>query len=213
MNCAEAKTLLSDWMDGELEEEKAELLKEHLAVCPVCKEEYETLNFLRKQLKDLGDIPLPDGLDEAWKAACAADGEIRVAAVRKRNQLYRKVSAVAAVFVIGIVGISLQQSGVLSPDSTDKLPEGASYRSEQSDSSLENKESEDAAPAMVEFVDYDALLAEALKGKDFTVISAVEEPPGLMTFEIRINEKNEKGEETVKTVIYIGQDGKVWEKE
>lgn len=52
------KELLGAYLDGELDEEKKRIVKEHLRVCTECSEEMETLRLLHKKVKE-EKVPLP----------------------------------------------------------------------------------------------------------------------------------------------------------
>jgi len=59
MNCREAKALFSEFYDEELNQEIARAMKEHLADCQECKEEYEDLKKSLKILKKLRPLEAP----------------------------------------------------------------------------------------------------------------------------------------------------------
>ena len=55
MNCEEARALFSEFYDGELNQEIAQAVKEHLADCQECREEYKNL---KKSLKILSKLKI-----------------------------------------------------------------------------------------------------------------------------------------------------------
>jgi predicted anti-sigma-YlaC factor YlaD len=59
MNCTEAKALFSEFYDGELNQEITQAVKEHLADCQECKEEYKNLKKSLKILKKLKILEVP----------------------------------------------------------------------------------------------------------------------------------------------------------
>jgi predicted anti-sigma-YlaC factor YlaD len=59
MNCTEAKALFSEFYDGELNQEIAQAVKEHLADCQECKKEYKDLKKSLKLLKKLKILEAP----------------------------------------------------------------------------------------------------------------------------------------------------------
>jgi len=56
MNCSEAKTHLSDYVEGVLNSDLKKRVKEHLRVCKRCAEELESLRSLNAALGDLKNI-------------------------------------------------------------------------------------------------------------------------------------------------------------
>ncbi len=68
MNCREAKVLFSEFHDEELNQEISRAMKEHLASCRECKEEYEDLKKSVKILEKLTPLEAPrDYLEIARK--------------------------------------------------------------------------------------------------------------------------------------------------
>ena len=65
MTCQDIEPALSAWLDGQLSEEHAQCVREHLARCPVCWEEVEALETLGHRvalLKSAAPTPVPEGL-------------------------------------------------------------------------------------------------------------------------------------------------------
>ncbi len=56
MKCSKAKKLISEYIDGELNEKKASSLKAHIEVCPECQKFLKDLQKITDQAKDLEDI-------------------------------------------------------------------------------------------------------------------------------------------------------------
>lgn len=65
MNCHAIEPLLSAWVDGQLAEAQAEKVRDHLAQCPSCWEEFQALEQLGQQMAALKAMrvgPAPEGL-------------------------------------------------------------------------------------------------------------------------------------------------------
>jgi hypothetical protein len=63
MKCSKAKKLISEYIDGELDEKKASSLKDHFEVCPECKKFLKDFQKITDQAKDLEDMS-PSG--QTW---------------------------------------------------------------------------------------------------------------------------------------------------
>jgi anti-sigma factor (TIGR02949 family) len=59
MNCKEVKSLLSEFCDKELNQEKSEALKKHVVSCSECRNEYDSISKMRKVLKKLKTYDIP----------------------------------------------------------------------------------------------------------------------------------------------------------
>jgi predicted anti-sigma-YlaC factor YlaD len=59
MNCKEARALFSEFYDRELNQEICDAVKEHLAECQECKEEYKNFRKGLKILKKLRVLEAP----------------------------------------------------------------------------------------------------------------------------------------------------------
>ncbi len=55
LSCPEARSLLSDYIDGELEPSVSRALEEHLQTCPNCPPLYASLVETLAELRNLGD--------------------------------------------------------------------------------------------------------------------------------------------------------------
>ncbi len=57
MNCQESEQFIMKYMDGEISKKEAEILNIHLSNCPLCKESFQTYDFI---LKEFEEIPLEE---------------------------------------------------------------------------------------------------------------------------------------------------------
>src|SRR5947207_603002 len=58
MNCNEAKSIWIDLIYGELGDDKSAAVREHLAACSACRQEFAALERTREQLNHLADQPV-----------------------------------------------------------------------------------------------------------------------------------------------------------
>ena len=63
MQCDEVKTLLSGYLDGELDESQRKLVGQHLETCEVCRSEYEKL---RKLVEVTSEMRFKEPAKEVW---------------------------------------------------------------------------------------------------------------------------------------------------
>jgi hypothetical protein len=67
MTCHQAVPLLDDYLDGELSPQQVADLERHLAACPACRSELETVRSVRDLLKQSREeIALPDPGVDYW---------------------------------------------------------------------------------------------------------------------------------------------------
>lgn len=57
MTCAEARRLLSAYIDGELDEGVRRAVADHLEQCEPCRREFQTLSRTVKMIHSLGQVP------------------------------------------------------------------------------------------------------------------------------------------------------------
>jgi len=111
MGCQEVRSLLSEYLDGEISAREGGMVKDHLAECEDCARELEILRGTAKLLLSVGEVEPPDGL-----LACIEAATIRRRTVRRRlraalDPLFRlpvyarwtAASAAAAVLAIAVV--------------------------------------------------------------------------------------------------------------
>jgi hypothetical protein len=67
MICSDARELISPFLDGELLQDEANLLEEHLQECPLCKQEFNASKQLVAALRELGkrELSAPAGFSNA----------------------------------------------------------------------------------------------------------------------------------------------------
>lgn len=127
-NCIDIRKQLSLYIDNMLTESQMKSIKEHLAVCDACNQEYLELQEIKTLLSNIGNEEVPEEFDKRLRAAFrneCENSEIfsskidnkNINNVKKFN--YKRLSAVAAVFVIGIFSIAMYNNTQLENEYTD----------------------------------------------------------------------------------------------
>ena len=119
MDCVYAKSLISDYIDNELDAEQVAALEAHLFKCFDCATEFnETANTVL-QLLDIESVPVPASFDERLHQALLLEKQIQheqpvqheQSVQQKRKVGYNKnlkaISGIAAVLVIGIFSVAM----------------------------------------------------------------------------------------------------------
>jgi len=116
--CAEAREVMQEHMDGPVPAVRRATLDEHLARCAECREVRRGLDTVRTALRALPEIPLPgDALDEVWaRTVDAVPDDSRVSAWRPR---LAALAAVAASLLL--VVLAVQWSSHLPPQPTVRI--------------------------------------------------------------------------------------------
>jgi len=114
INCTTVKEILSLYIDNRLDDSQGEAVTRHLAVCEDCKREYEELCLVSELLGEVEELPLPAVFDERLHAALKVKNlEITrefkpvPTTIKQKTVMWKKISSLVAVFVIGIFGIVL----------------------------------------------------------------------------------------------------------
>lgn len=69
LSCPRARSMVSDYIDGDLPADQARSLEEHLETCPFCPPLYASLVETLAELKALDDV---DGVDQLVRRVLAA---------------------------------------------------------------------------------------------------------------------------------------------
>ncbi|UCF39116.1 MAG: zf-HC2 domain-containing protein [Acidobacteriota bacterium] len=64
MNCSRFETLLSDYMDGMLDERVKAAVSQHVGSCPKCEALLKEVTHLREQLADFPEVAVPEAMVE-----------------------------------------------------------------------------------------------------------------------------------------------------
>jgi len=99
MNCIESTDRFDDYLDGVLDSAEAEGLRAHVATCPSCAEELESIRQLRERAASLPRSVEPSR--DLWPGIAARISEQKV--IRRRFGGRALLAAAAAVVVISSV--------------------------------------------------------------------------------------------------------------
>lgn len=117
MKCNEIRELLSLYIDQELEKSQIKAVEEHLAVCASCNKEYTELLEMVTLLREIDDVPVPDGFESRWKNALREEiankeHEINHPVSKKdsaKKIKWRVFTSLAAVLAVGVISVSVYQ--------------------------------------------------------------------------------------------------------
>ncbi len=106
--CEKIRDLLSEYLDGELDERAAGEIRSHLASCESCRGELERLHRVSAAVKALPKVPAPKGFARRVAVRLAAEASPRVSAARRRPSAARVwIPAAAAALLALSVTLSL----------------------------------------------------------------------------------------------------------
>ncbi|KPU42257.1 anti-sigma-W factor RsiW [Oxobacter pfennigii] len=108
MECSKAMDLMSEYVDGILEDNDAQEFQEHLKTCENCRDEYNMLKSIVDDCHQLIDIDLPDDFHQKLHDRLEAE------AGRSKKRIFKKHYSVAAAAIILAVSISMaMNSGII----------------------------------------------------------------------------------------------------
>lgn len=108
MECSDVQRLLFEYVDGSLDREMSDKIKEHISRCDSCSKEYELNKYIIKSLHALKEEDLPYDFNEKLHRSLIQERhEKRVTQSRKY------VKAAAALLVISVCLGTLINSGIL----------------------------------------------------------------------------------------------------
>lgn len=102
MNCRCAQNLLSAYVDGELAGVEMLRLREHLGVCPACREEVEELRAMKRMLGMAREVEPPAGFEDRLASIVLASSPARKSPATPvwRLALTTSLAAATIVFVL-----------------------------------------------------------------------------------------------------------------
>ncbi|NLL05990.1 MAG: zf-HC2 domain-containing protein [Clostridiaceae bacterium] len=101
--CEEILELLSLYIDNELDDETSKLVKKHVELCSLCKDELEQLQQIVKICNDMDEVELPDNFNEVLHQKLKLESrkmEEDKKIVVKRNRIMKTITSVAAIFIV-----------------------------------------------------------------------------------------------------------------
>jgi len=73
MNCSRTKELFSEYIDGLLDKEQEALVKDHLLLCGDCRDEFESMKAIVREMGSLDTIKAPDDFLESLHGRIKSD--------------------------------------------------------------------------------------------------------------------------------------------
>ena len=113
LNCNRVSALISEYIDGELDDETAAAVASHIASCDDCRRLYEEISAVCRAVSEAGEVQVPDGLHERIMSAVRTQKH----ASRRRKIVTYLGLGVAAMLCISVMSSTLiQRMGVNSDD-------------------------------------------------------------------------------------------------
>jgi len=106
MSCHEIEKELSAYLDGELSPKEAVRVRGHVAQCPACARELERLRRVITAVRELPEVPAPEGLKQKILDELAAGERVRrkPAGVSRLRMLWPTAAAVAIAALLAWYG-------------------------------------------------------------------------------------------------------------
>lgn len=120
INCERCEELMSARLDGELSQQDARLLEDHLAQCPDCQRLDRDLTSLHHRLKTLAVDP-PEG----FAAAVLSQLEVPAMQPKKKKKPWAAIACAAAAVVLTVAVLSPQMEPFEGPPEDAAAAEGA----------------------------------------------------------------------------------------
>lgn len=120
INCERCEELMSARLDGELSQQDARLLEDHLAQCPDCQRLDRDLTSLHHRLKTLAVDP-PEG----FAAAVLSQLEVPTMQPKKKKTPWAAIACAAAAVVLTVAVLSPQMGPFGGPPEDAAAAEGA----------------------------------------------------------------------------------------
>ncbi len=105
-DCKHVKSALPLYIDGQLEEEEAKIIKTHLEVCENCRKDYEFHLGIMKETRKLPEIFPSAQFESKLQDAIEKEKEKKRFMPKKRYRFVSGVAAIAAALVIAFVGVN-----------------------------------------------------------------------------------------------------------
>jgi len=130
MKCAEAKGLLSPYLDGAVTGTEMQALPEHLDRCPACMREYKSLRQTQQLLMSVGRVPEPADLGLNLRLAISREAaesrrpryeglRMRLENILNAFMVPATAGLVCAVLIFGLVTAILAMPGQLQANNQD----------------------------------------------------------------------------------------------
>lgn len=164
--CEQYALLLDSFVDGELTEQEAGTVREHLASCPACAAYVSDAFAIRTAFGDVEDTQVPAGFADGVMAVIRANAAPR----KKPHRALKTVASLAAcaALVFAAVRVLPIESFSGSAPTTAMAGGGAAFKAESESSAAE---SEELLPAQEEIESYDAPSGEDTMTRSYTASS------------------------------------------
>ena len=150
--CDEVLELLSLYIDNELDEDRASMVREHIEACDDCKVEFEQLCEVVKMCNDIDEIELPENFKQDLHVKLS-DEQQKIDDNRKsivmRSRILRTISSIAAVLMIVLVArgvINTGKNSLVSDSSNIMLQESQTKENKASEIERNGAVNEDVVP-------------------------------------------------------------------
>jgi len=123
MDCKEVLDLLSEYIDGGLDERERDLVSSHLGECSGCREQLEAMKTAVSMVQGLGEIEVPAEVSSSLRNIAALEGKAQAKQGQKRSKkssLHYLVAAtaVAAAALIALLPFAYKDLLNISADKT-----------------------------------------------------------------------------------------------
>ena len=149
--CEQYAPLLDSFVDGELTEQEAETVREHLAACPACAAYVSDALAIRAAFGNVEETKVPDGFADGVMAAIRANAAPR----KKPHRALKTVASLAAcaALVFAAVRVLPFESFSGGAPMPPMAGSGAAFKAQSESSTAENEE---LSPSQEEDGSYDA---------------------------------------------------------
>lgn len=106
MACKNYTELISEFIDGQLDSAKVEILQQHLASCKACQDELEKLKIMKEVCGVIKEVEVPKDFHADLMRRISNEKKSEVKASYHLKWL-RSLSAIAAVFLVGVILIKV----------------------------------------------------------------------------------------------------------
>lgn len=104
--CNQVLELLSLYIDNELNEAEAKLVREHLEVCEACRAEFQELNEVVRMCNEIDEVDLPESFTRDLHVKLLEE-QSKINDNRKvivlRNRVLKAISSIAAVLMVVLI--------------------------------------------------------------------------------------------------------------
>ncbi len=117
--CEEIREALSEYIDGEASSEMRAKIESHLETCEICRQVYDELLSVTAALRSLPEVEVPAGFEQRIieRIFSAEQREtIRPVAASTNKRFFKRLSSIAAIFVVGIFALTMYNN-IDKPDS------------------------------------------------------------------------------------------------